>query len=104
MVFENLTYNMTALQDTGSMFGVLEYANNSVLGLLMLLFVIALFFIIFIKIKSSSEFDEALLTSSFITFIVSALLTYAKLLPMLITVLFLAIAALTLLYITMSKD
>lgn len=73
-----MTYNLTQLAASDTVFKLVTFANDSTGGLLMGLFVLAAFFIMLMAFKRY-EFSKALLTSSSISLIVSLLLVYAKL-------------------------
>ncbi len=103
MVFENATYNMTALHNASNVYDLVVYANDSTGQILVGLFVIAVFFIMFVGLKRNAEFAESLLASSFICFVISGFFTYGKLLNMIFPLIFLAITAFTILFMQMSK-
>lgn len=97
MVFENLTYNMTALQNVRNMFDLVTYANNETESMLITLFLITFAFGLFMIIKSRAEFDESILVSCFISFVVGIILTYMKLINILLPLgFFLAVAGILL--------
>lgn len=87
-------YNMTRLADVVSVEEIFTYANDSTNQILMGLIVIALFFIMLFVLKRW-EFDKALLSSSFATFILALLLSYAQLVNFMFALFFLIIMAFT---------
>jgi len=97
MVFENSTYNITALQEADTVFGLLEYANNSTEGMLMGGFMLAIFFVMLMVLKKW-DFIDSLAASGFVCFILSSILVYGKLLNMVFPIMFLGITAFTALY------
>jgi len=97
MVMENLTYNITALQEADTVYKLFEYANMSTEYSLFGLFMIAIFFVMLMALKKN-DFLDALITSSFICFVLSSILTYGKLLNMVFPIMFLGITAFSGLY------
>lgn len=97
-----MTYNLSELQASLYVRDVVAYANNSVDGTLMTLFVVAIFFIM-IMILKKYEFSKAILASSFLCFTLSIILRYAKLLPLLVVLAFLAITSLSFLWSIMEN-
>jgi hypothetical protein len=90
-------YNLSALQNSTTIVGIVQYANDVTGQLLAILFVLAVFFISLMQLKRY-EFSDTLLTSSFMCFILSALLVYAKMLALVWPLLYLIIAAMTFFY------
>ena len=97
MVLENLTYNMTALQEVDTVYKLFEYAQISSEYTLFGLFMLAIFFVMLMVLKKW-EFTDSLITSSFICFVLSSILVYGKLLNMWFPIFFLGITAFTGLY------
>ena len=97
-----MAYNMTALQDATTVGKLFVFANNSTGGVLSGLMMLAVFFIMLFSLKRW-EFGDALLASSFVCFILSAVLSYAGLLNLLFTLGFLAIMSLTAFYMFVVK-
>lgn len=89
-----MSYNMTQLQNADTFFGIVQYANASTNGVLMGLMMVAVFFVLLMLMKRY-DFEVDLLVSSFISFILSLILVYAKLLNFMFPLTFLIIAALT---------
>ena len=96
-------YNLTALNSADSIFSLVSVANDYSGSLLMGLFVIAVFAISLLVLKKY-EFDFALLSSSFGTFVISALLTYAGILNIMYPLAFLAILSFTAFYVFVVKN
>jgi len=97
MVMENLTYNITALQEVDNIYKLFEYANTSSENTLIGMFMMAIFFVMLMVLKKW-DFVDSLITTSFICFVLSSILTYGKLLNMIFPIVFLAITAFTALY------
>lgn len=74
-----MTYNLTNLTNSDNIWGLFNYANQSTNSLLVGLFIIAIFFILLMALRQYT-FIKAAFASSFISFILSMLLTYSKLL------------------------
>jgi hypothetical protein len=91
-----MTYNLTALQGATSIFTVVQASNTFSGGLLMTLFTLSIFFIAIMKFKTY-EFSKALLASSVLSFIISLFFVYAKLINPIWSLVYLIIAAFTIL-------
>jgi hypothetical protein len=95
-------YNTTNLTSADTIYDIFLYANttssNTLIGGLM----IAIFFIMLMMMKRW-DFDEALLSSGFVCFVLSMLLSYAKLVNIIFPLLFLAITAFTGFYVFVVK-
>lgn len=96
-------YNMTQLQAADTIFKFVQYANTSTNDMLLGLLVIGVFFIMLLSMKRL-EFEYALLASSALSFIVSAIFTYSHLLNFIFPLIFLIMAALTTLYLWLSGE
>ena len=94
--------NLTILQEADTMGKIAIYANNASNGILMGGFMIAIFFVMMFVLKRW-DFDDALLSSSFVCFILSSILAYSKLLNIIFPLGFLAITAFTALYVFVAK-
>ena len=92
-----MTYNITALQGAKSLFTVVQAANIYSEGLLMILFLVAIFFIVLMKSKTY-EFSKSLLVASAISFVVSIFLAFAKLINPIWVLVFLIATAFTILF------
>jgi len=88
-----MTYNMTALQASTTIFSLFEYANDSTGEILFGLFMIGIFFVLLLAMKRMS-FDSAMFAASGISFVLSAVLTYSKLLNFIFPLIFLIMFAL----------
>ena len=97
-------YNLTSLQETGNPIGVVTWANTITNGILFQLMCVAVFIILLVILSRSASFDESLLLSSFISFVLSIILATSGLISLYTALLFLAITALTGLYIFGFKD
>lgn len=95
-------YNMTALGQVGSVYDLVVYANNAADQILLVLFVMAVFFIMLMVLKRW-DFDSALLVSSFVCFVISIMLVYAELIALLWALVFLIIAAFTALFMVFTR-
>lgn len=97
-----MTYNLTGLQTSTNLYDLFSYANTSTDGTLIITLILSIFFIMLFVLKKW-EFQDALISSSFVTFILAALLSYAKLLNIIFPLAFLAITAFTILFTTFIK-
>lgn len=95
-------YNMTRLANVISVEELFQYANDSTGQILMGLMLIALFFIMLFVLKRW-EFDKSLLSSSFATFVLAVILSYAQLVNFMFALLFLIVMAFTAFYMYMSS-
>lgn len=96
-------YNLTNLTESQTTLDLFNYANETtgqVLGVLMLL---SMFFVFFMTFKKNNEFVEALLSSSFICFVLSTLMAYGGFLNFIFVIFFLAMTALSLLFVYLTK-
>jgi len=93
---ESLLSNATNVQE------VVLAANTYSEGLLLNLFMLAIFLILLMALKRW-EFQDALLTSSFIAFVISGMLTYAGMVSMWVTTVFLTLTAFTGMYMYIIK-
>jgi len=89
---------MTQLQASITIFDLVTYANDATGEILMGLFMIGLFFIILLIMKRTN-FEYALMASSGLSFILSALLVYTGLLNFIFPLFLLIIFAMTTLYV-----
>jgi len=96
-------YNLTNLTNGSGMGDVALFANNASDGILYGLGIIAIFFIIFMALKKSSDFAEALITSSFLCFIISGILVYGGFLNIIYVLVFLILTAFSALFMWSQK-
>jgi hypothetical protein len=87
-------YNMTQLQSVDTIFKLVIYANDSTGGFVALAFLLSVFFITLMALKSYT-FKNALLVSSTISFFISLLLVFAKLVNPIWCYIFLIVATFT---------
>jgi len=95
-------YNLTLLKETDTVSEIAIYANNATDGILFGLFMIIIFFTMLLIFKKW-EFDEALLSSGFSSFILSAILAYGGFINLIYPLAFLAITAFTAFYVFVVK-
>lgn len=81
-----MTYNMTALQNSYTVQGIFSFANDATGGVMVGLFMIAIFFVMLMTLKRTSDFDDALLASSMACFVISLFLVGADLINFLFVV------------------
>jgi|SaaInlStandDraft_4_1057021.scaffolds.fasta_scaffold104892_2 hypothetical protein len=89
-----MTYNLTALASSGTIYELAVYANNASNQTLVFFTVLALYFIMILALKKY-DFGSAFLVSSFVCFVISIFFAYAELLSLIWVLLFLIIAAFT---------
>ena len=85
-------YNLTGLKAADTIPKLVVYANDITGDVLMNLFLWATFMIMFMVMKRF-DFDESLLTSSFVTFILALIFNYIGLIPLKNALVFLVIVA-----------
>jgi len=90
-------YNMTQLQAATTVNKLFVYANDTTGGVMMGLFMIAVFFVMLMALLKWG-FQDALLVSGFVCFILSSILAYGGLLIIIYPILFLVLTALTALF------
>lgn len=95
-------YNMTQLRAVDSFIDLVTYANDSTGGILVGLFMIAFFFIMLMVLKKW-DFASALLSSSFVTFVIMAVMSFAGLLNLYFPLAFLAITAFTAMFVYVGR-
>lgn len=98
-----MTYNLTDLQSQTQISGLFIYANNATDGVLIIGFMIAVFFVLFMVLKRF-EFTHALVTSAFLCFVISSLLAYAGFMSLYGVLFFLILTAFTTLYIYTTQN
>jgi len=84
-------YNMTQLQQATTVSGLFQYANDATGGIMIGLFMIAVFFVMLMMFLKHG-FISALLASSFICFLLSGILAYGGLMKIVFPILFLLLA------------
>lgn len=95
-------YNLTSLQQAADVSDIFIYANTNTGGLLIGLGMLSIFFIMLLVLKKW-EFTDALLVSSFISFILSSILSYGQMLNFMFPLTFLLIAAFTAFFVYTAK-
>lgn len=99
--YDNL-YNLTLLKDADLVSDIFTYANDASNGTLFGIFTIVIFFTMLLIFKKW-EFDEALLSSSFLSFVLSAILAYGGFVGIIYPLAYLAITAFTTFYVFVVK-
>lgn len=95
-------YNMTQLQEADTIAKLVVFANDATGGLLLSLFIAATFFIL-LMVQKRYDMDQAMMTSSAISFIIALIMVYLELIPMLVPLGFLILLSLTAFYSFMIK-
>ena len=90
-------YNLTGLKEADTIPKLVTYANEITGNVLMNLFLVATFAIMFMVLKRFDA-DEALLTTSFTTFILALIFNYIGLVPLKSALVLLIIVGLSALY------
>lgn len=103
MPISTTPYNLTLLKDADLVSDIFVYANDASNGTLMGIFVIVIFFVMLMVFKRW-EFDEALLSSSFLSFVLSAILAYGGYIGLVYPLTFLGITAFTTFYVFVVKN
>jgi ABC-type Fe3+-siderophore transport system permease subunit len=97
--------NITDLTNSTTLQGVAYYTNNQTDGVLFTGGIIVMFIIILMNLlRTEQTIEQALGISSWVTFMVSIMFWFAKLLPTIIPLMFLMIAGFTTLYIYSSRQ
>lgn len=97
-----MTYNLTALQASDSFSELVLYADESTGGILVGLFVVAVFFVGLFALKRY-DFEQTVPALSFFCFIISLLLSFAHLLNFLFPLGFGILLALSTMYVYISR-
>lgn len=97
-----MTYNLTSLQDSLTISNLFVWANDATGQILFGLFLLATFFVMLIVLKKY-EFRSALVSASWITFILSVILRAGGLVPILYPIAFLILVAGTMFYLVTSN-
>lgn len=97
-------WNLTSLQETGNVLEVTTWANNITDGLLFGLLCVAVFIIILIVLmRKNSEFIDSLLVSSWISFVLTLILSFAEFISVYYVLVFLAIGSFTAFFAYVAK-
>jgi hypothetical protein len=91
-------YNMTQLQEVDSIYKLVLYANGATGEILLVLFLMAVFFVMLMALKKY-EFDNALMVSSFSCMIISMIFVYIHLIALIWALVFLIMTAFTAFYL-----
>lgn len=97
-----MTYNMTELQASETVIDLVVFANRATEMVLGNLFMIAIFIILLMVLKRH-DFEETLLVSSFICFVISLLFRAAGMIHYTLIIVFMLIMAFTTLYMYVVK-
>jgi len=68
-----MVYNQTALEQSTTIFDLMTYSDTATGGVFFIIFLVSIFFIIIMSLRRYG-FENALLVSSFFTFILSAVM------------------------------
>ena len=95
-------YNLTTLQNASNVAEIVEFTNTNTDGMLMGLAIISIFFIMLMVLKRW-EFDDALLSSSFVCFVLSLILSFGQWISFMYPLTFLILSAFTAFYVFVTK-
>lgn len=95
-------YNLTNLTGVEKASDLVSFGNEVTGGLLVGLLCVGLFFVFLFRLKRW-DFDEALLVSSFIVFVISGLLAFGGFVQLYYPLVFLALCAFTAFYMFVLK-
>lgn len=95
-------YNLTNLTNSGTLVDVMVYVNNATYQVFTSFSMVCLYFILILALKAW-QFDHAALVASWVSFLLSLLLTFAGLLNFLFPIGFLMITGFSALYVYMNK-
>jgi len=93
-----MTYNTTLLQGKEGITGMIQFANYATGDMFIGIVVISIYIILLLALKKF-DFVQALISSSFVMFMISIFLTYAGVLNILFPIMFLSITAFASLYL-----
>ena len=88
-------YNLTNLTNAVDMGDLASYSNTASEGILFGLGTIIIFFLMLLSLKVNNDFDDALIVSSFICFVLASILTFGKYIHIIFPLGFLILSALT---------
>ena len=91
-------YNITGFQDATTISDMVVYSNNITDQVFMGVFTYALFFMFLMIFKKSSDFEESIIASSFIMFILSLFLRNMGLVNFIVPLSFITILAIMLFF------
>jgi len=97
------TWNQTLLENADSLVDIFSYANVSTGSMLFGLLMIGIFFILMFRMNNL-EFDTRMLAVSFVCFIISLGLRAAGLINEIFVILFIVMAAFTMLYKVITRN
>ena len=95
--------NLTNLTNAGNFIELVDYANDTTEGVLIIMFVLSLFIIITTLLLRRYEYQEAVFASSFVCLMLSIVLTSINLLPFQFLIGFATVWAFMALYIYLIK-
>jgi len=95
-------YNISLLEEAETVLDIVNYANVSSNQVLFGLFMVGIFFVMILALKKW-DFEDTLLSASFVCFVLSLLATFADLLNIIFPLMFLALAAFTAFYSYITK-
>lgn len=85
-----MTINITTLQNADSVWDLASFANTSAEGFLFGLIIIAIFFILTMRLNNTHGFINAIMTSSFACLLLSIILVYIEVLSFMFPLAFIA--------------
>lgn len=100
-IFQNMTYNMSQIGSAETVSDIVKYANDSTGSLLGSLFVILVFMVCLMVMKKES-FLDAFMASSFLSFILSLIMTYGNMVSFIMPIIFGTLFAFSVLYTSLS--
>ena len=97
-------YDLSLLQSGDvNFYSLILFGNNATEGLLVGGLMIAIFFVMLLRLNGRNEFIHTLMASSFVCFLLSGILAYIGLLGVVFPLLFLAILAFSALFAYSTK-
>lgn len=97
-------YNLSLLTEAANVGGVATAANTYSDGILFGMGSLVFFFIMMLALKRSNEFDEALLVSCLISFIISSIMVFGDFVNIIFPLAYLILTAFTALYMWAVKS
>ena len=102
-IFQNMSYNTSQLASARTVSDLFNFANTQTSSLLGMAFAVTFFFVCMMVLHKSG-FKEPLLTSSFLSFLVSLIMAYGGFVPIIFTIAMGVILVLTGLIIILIGD
>lgn len=91
-----MTTNFTTIVEGESIFDVFSFINSASDGIFIQILILAIFFVLLLKLNT--DLENRLMVGSFVGLILSVILVYNELLPIVYVIIFIVILSLSALY------